>query len=603
MAILNNEPSTINELFRGAAARRAGRVVLRYKLNKVWHDITGKQLAERVDCISAGLRSLGMNPGETVALLAESCPEWSITDYAILDCGGITVPIYPTQSVEQVGFILRDCGAKMLFVSNQRQLKRIDAALAGSGRKNPLKIVLFEDSTNANFMSFRDLEELGRQHREPPPVTVEPDDVATIIYTSGTTGDPKGVILTHGNLVFDALETGYAIGPGEQDVALSFLPLSHVFERTVLYIFMHFGIQVCFARGAETVSEDIREIRPTIVTSVPRFFEKVYSQIMRKAAASAPWQQRIFHRAMKVGRTYAQLRDQRRPVPAIVRLEYAIADRLVFRKWRDAVGGRIRYFFSGGAALSSELAYMFSGAGILILQGYGLTETSPVVSVNRADNNRIGTIGQPINGVKVRTAEDGELLVQGANVMHGYFQLPEETAQVLTQESDGVWFHTGDIGTIDDEGFIRITDRKKDLIKTSLGKYITPQPIENQIRSIPLVEQAVVIGNHRKFPSVLIVPNFEALRSYASSLGFAQKDRKDLLRQPVILDFYKKKIEEVTRNLAPHEKIKKIALLDREFTVDSGELTPTLKVRRRFVEQKYRDTIDQLYPKLDGDVD
>jgi long-chain acyl-CoA synthetase len=599
----NNEPRTINELFRRAVSRRASRVVMRFKLNKEWHDITGAQLGERVDRLAAGLRAVGLKVGETVALLAESCPEWSITDYAILDCGGVTVPIYPTQSVEQVGFILRDCEAGTLFVSNHKQLRRIEPALIASGRKNSLRIVLFEDSPDTRVMSIRSLENLGREHPTGTSTAIDADDVATIIYTSGTTGDPKGVVLTHRNLVFDALETGHAIGPGEQDIALSFLPLSHVFERTVLYIFMHFGIQVCFARGVETVGEDIREIRPTIVTAVPRLFEKVYSQIARKAAASAPWQQRIFHRAMKVGRAYAQLRNDGKPVPARMKIEYALADRLVFRKWREAVGGRIRYFFSGGAALPSDLAYAFSGAGILILQGYGLTETSPVVAVNRPERNRIGTVGQPINGVKVSVAEDGELLVQGDNVMQGYFHLPDETAQVLTKGEDGIWFHTGDIGTIDSEGFIRITDRKKDLIKTSLGKYITPQPIENQIRSIPLVEQAVVIGNERKFPSVLIVPNFEALRTYASSLGLTQKDRKELLRQPGILEFYKKKVDEVTRNLAPHEKIKKIALLDREFSIDSGELTPTLKVRRKFVEDKYRETIDHLYPRMDGDID
>ncbi len=418
-----NEPRTINELFRQSIKRRASRVVMRFKDNKEWHNITGAQLGERVDRLAAGLRSLGLKAGQTVALLAESCPEWSITDYAILDCGGVTVPIYPTQSVEQVEFILRDCEAGILFLSNSRQLRRIEPALTASGRKSSLKIVLFEDSPDTTLLSIRSLERLGLEHPTGASTVVEPGDVATIIYTSGTTGDPKGVILTHRNLVFDALETGYAIGPGEEDIALSFLPLSHVFERTVLYIFMHFGIQVCFARGVETVGEDIREIRPTIVTAVPRLFEKVYSQIIRKAAAAAPWRRRIFHRAMKVGKAYAQLRNDGKSVPVGMRIQYALADRLVFRKWRDAVGGRIRYFFSGGAALPSDLAFAFSGAGILILQGYGLTETSPVVSVNRPDQNRIGTIGQPINGVKVRVADDGELLVQGDNVMQGYFHL------------------------------------------------------------------------------------------------------------------------------------------------------------------------------------
>jgi long-chain acyl-CoA synthetase len=309
--------------------------------------------------------------------------------------------------------------------------------------------------------------------------------------------------------------------------------------------------------------------------------------------------QKIFHRAVEVGREVAVLRDKGERVPIRLALELKALDRLVFTKWRNAVGGRLRFFVSGGAALSPELAYIFAGAGITILQGYGLTETSPVVSFNRPEANRVGTIGQPIPGVKVRLAEDGELLVQGDNVMQGYYQMAEETERVLHRRPDGVWFHTGDIGTIDADGFIRITDRKKDLIKTSLGKYIAPQPIENLIRAIPMVEQAIVIGNARKFPSALIVPSFDALRLYAKSLGVESKDNAELARNSRIVEYFKKKVDEVTRDLAPHEKIKKIALIDQEFSVESGELTPTLKVRRKFVEDKHRAVIDALYPKFE----
>jgi len=309
--------------------------------------------------------------------------------------------------------------------------------------------------------------------------------------------------------------------------------------------------------------------------------------------------QKIFHRAVEVGREVAVLKDKGERVPIRLSLELKALDRLVFTKWRNAVGGRLRFFVSGGAALPPELAYIFAGAGITILQGYSLTETSPVVSFNRPEANRIGTIGQPIPGVKVRVAEDGELLVQGDNVMQGYYQMAEETERVLHRRPDGVWFHTGDIGTIDADGYIRITDRKKDLIKTSLGKYIAPQPIENMIRAIPMVEQAIVIGNARKFPSALIVPSFDALQSYAKSLGVETKDNAELARNPRIVEYFKKKVDEVTRGLAPHEKIKKIALLDQEFSVESGELTPTLKVRRKFVEDKHRAVIDALYPKFE----
>jgi long-chain acyl-CoA synthetase len=357
-----------------------------------------------------------------------------------------------------------------------------------------------------------------------------------------------------------------------------------------------------FARGVETVGEDIKEVRPTVVTAVPRLFEKIYATINKRAAEQPPMKQKIFHRAVEVGREVAILRDKGERVPIRLALELKVLDRLVFTKWREAIGGRLRFFVSGGAALPPELAYIFAGAGITILQGYGLTETSPVVSFNRPDANRIGSIGQAIPGVKVRVAEDGELLVHGDNVMQGYYHLAEETERVLQRHEDGVWFHTGDIGAIDPEGYIRITDRKKDLIKTSLGKYIAPQPIENMIRAIPMVEQAIVIGNARKFPSALIVPSFDALRSYAKSIGLEAKDNAELTRHPRIIEYFKKKIDEVTRELAPHEKIKKIALLDREFSVESGELTPTLKVRRKFVEDKHRGVIDSLYPKFEVEV-
>jgi long-chain acyl-CoA synthetase len=602
------EPRTINELFLQAVRQRASRVVMRYKREQAWHDLTGAQLDERVRNVALGLYQLGVRRGDRVALLAESRPEWSIADYGILACGGITVPIYPTQAVEQVAFILRNCGARVLFLSTHKQLRRIQPAL-DELRKSPLRLILFEATRDESVMNLAALETLGAEERTRQPgqyqalmTQAQPEDLATIIYTSGTTGEPKGVMLTHRNLVFDALQTGYAVGPRADDVALSFLPLSHVFERTVLYIFLHFGIQICFARGVETVAEDIKEIRPTLVTAVPRLFEKIYATINKKAAESAPWQQRVFHRSLKVGREYAVRQDRGERIPAALAMQHRLADRLVFQKWRAAVGGRIRFFLSGGAALPPEIAYLFAGAGILILQGYGLTETSPVVAVNTPEANRIGSIGRVIPGVRVRVAEDGELLVQGENVMRGYYQLPEESAQVLQQTEEGLWFHTGDIGAIDRDGFIRITDRKKDLLKTSLGKYIAPQPIENLIRGIPLVEQVIVIGNHRKFPAALIVPSFEALRAYADTLALNLRNRADLIRHPRIVEFFKKKVDEVTRDLAPYEKIKKIALLEQEFTIEGGELTPTLKIRRKHVEEKYRELIDSLYPKFEAEA-
>jgi long-chain acyl-CoA synthetase len=606
-------PQTINELFNRAMRERAKLVVMRYKRDRRWHDITGAQLDERVRNLALALHRLGVRAGDRLALLAESCPEWSITDYAILANGAINVPVYPTQAVDQVGYILRNSGARILFISNAKQLRRIQSALDAIKSKERPRLIMFEapkeekeEKKDGAVTTLADLEKAGREECSAHPRLYEqlsaqsqPDDLATIIYTSGTTGEPKGVLLTHRNLVSNALSSGEVFDLRPDDSALSFLPLSHVFERTVLYIYMGFGVQISFARGVETVAEDIKEVRPTVVTAVPRLFEKIYATINKRAAEQSPMKQKIFHRAVEVGREVAMLRDKGERVPIRLALELKALDRLVFTKWRAAIGGRLRFFVSGGAALPPELAYIFAGAGITILQGYGLTETSPVVSFNHPGANRIGTIGQAIPGVKVRAAEDGELLVQGDNVMQGYYQMAEETERVLQRRPDGVWFHTGDIGTIDADGYIRITDRKKDLIKTSLGKYIAPQPIENLIRAIPMVEQAIVIGNARKFPSALIVPSFDALRSYAKSLGVQAKDNVELARHPRIVEYFKKKVDEVTRDLAPHEKIKKVALLDHEFSVESGELTPTLKVRRKFVEDKHRAVIDSLYPKFE----
>jgi long-chain acyl-CoA synthetase len=601
------ELHTLSDLFVSAVKPRLSQVLMRYKRNKQWHDLTGAQIDERVRNLALGLHSLGVKPGDRVSILAESSPDWSITDYAILSTGAVNVPIYPTQAVDQVEFIIRNSEARILFLSNAKQLKRIQAALKALGKEAP-QLFIFDAGSEpiANVTPLAELEAKGAAIRQQQPDLFDalrkiarPDDLATIIYTSGTTGEPKGVMLSHRNLVSNTLAAGSRFALKPDDTALSFLPLSHVFERIVLYVYMHFGVQINYARGVEYVGEDIKEVCPSIVTAVPRLFEKIYATINKRAADATPMQQKIFHRAVALGREAAKLRDQGKRVPLTTSLQLAALDKLVFTKWRAAVGGRLRFFVSGGAAMPPELAYIFLGANILIVQGYGLTETSPVVTLNPPSANRIGTIGPTIPGVKVRLAEDGELLVQGDNVMQGYYKMPEETEKVLQRYDDGVWFHTGDIGTIDPDGYIRITDRKKDLLKTSLGKYIAPQPIENMMRGIPMVEQVIVVGNSRKFPVALIVPNFEALKAYAKTLSLTHTSNAELAQHPRLIEYFKKKTDEVTRELAPHEKIKKIALVDTEFSIESGELTPTLKIRRKFVEDKYQAIIETLYPKTD----
>jgi long-chain acyl-CoA synthetase len=604
-------PKSLNEMFGIAVKEFGDREVYRYRRDRRWQGITANEVREQVELLALGLHALGVSKGDRVALLSESRPEWSLTDYAILANGAVNVPIYPTQSLDQVDFILRNSGARVLFVSGARQLKRVRPVLRNMTDEERPQLVVFDSDGSDDVSGGTTLEGLAENGRillaKSPELLknlsggVGLDDLATIIYTSGTTGVPKGVMLTHLNLVSNIIAAGDVFQLQESDTALSFLPLSHVFERTVLYIYLWRGVTVSFARGVETVSEDIKEVKPTVVTAVPRLFEKIYGTINKRVAEAKPLQQKIFQRAIKVGRKYARKIDQRESVPLLLRLEHRLLDRLVFTKWREALGGRLRFFVSGGAALPSDLATIFLGAGIPILQGYGLTETSPVVSFNRPDDNRIGTIGQPIPGVKVRVAEDGELLVQGDCVMRGYYLMPEETSQVIRDETDGVWFHTGDIGTIEKDNFIRITDRKKDLIKTSLGKYIAPQPIENMIRAIPMVEQVIVIGNARKFPVALIVPNFDALTVYARNNGIVSSSPADLVREPAVIEYFKKSVDRVTRDLASHEKIKKIALLEQEFSIEGGELTPTLKVRRKFVEEKHHLTIDALYPKFETD--
>jgi long-chain acyl-CoA synthetase len=421
---------------------------------------------------------------------------------------------------------------------------------------------------------------------------VRAEDVASIIYTSGTTGEPKGAILTHRNIVFDAVSASELIAPTPHDTALSFLPLSHIFERTCIYLAIHCGMTVAFAESIETVAANLLEVRPTIMTAVPRFFEKVYGRILKTRAKLSPIKQRIFDWAMPVGRAWAEARDRGRRVSPWLALEHKIADRLVFAKWRDVVGGRLERFISGGAPLSPDLAYVFWGAGIPILQGYGLTETSPVIAVNGLNANRMGTVGRPIPGVEVEIADDGEILTRGPLVFKGYLGKPEATADVL--DADG-WFKTGDIGSIDADGFLTITDRKKDLIKTSAGKYVPPQPIENLLRLSPFIDQVALVGNAHKHVAALVVPNREQMEAWAKESGLDGSDYTRLLAEPRAVAIVRDEVARLTPHLADYERVIGIALLPNEFTVEGGELTPTLKVRRRFVEEKYRDVIDALY--------
>jgi long-chain acyl-CoA synthetase len=541
-------------------------------------------------------------------VLAEGGPLWTISDYAILSNGAVNVPIYPTQPVHQVEYILRESEPKVLFISTARQMKRVDEALR---KFSDLPVVPFQEGiTGENIISFSSLEEEGeRVQAERPELfdlvssDVRPADLASIIYTSGTTGEPKGALLTHSNIVSNALASGEYLRIEPDNLMLSFLPLSHIFERMVLYLCMHFGVQINYAGGIETVAADMRDVQPTLMSTVPRLLEKIYARVQKNATDKGRLSKRIFEWAAVIARRSAEHSTNHRPLPPMLEFQRDIADHLVFRKLRDAVGGRMKRMVSGGAALPPDMALFFTGAGIPLLQGYGLTETSPVIAVNTLEQNRIGSVGHPLPGVEVKIASDGEILTRGPHVFQGYFDKPDETESVFTtdgaagngDEQTRSWFKTGDIGHFDADGFLFITDRKKDLIKTSAGKYVAPQMIEGLLSQSEFVEQAVVIGDKRKYVSALIVPDFERLRAWAKEQGITAADKQDLIEEKRVFDMMKAEVQRLTRDLADYEKVKRVALLAKEFTIDGGELTPTLKVRRRVVEQKYQDQIESLY--------
>jgi long-chain acyl-CoA synthetase len=570
---------------------------INYKAGKEWRHVSGTDFSARIRHLSLALAELGIKPGDRVAIISENRPEWSVTDLAILALRAVNVPIYTTQAVEQVQFILEDSAARFLFVSGKKIYKH--AAPGIEGAKSIEGLIFFDAEARPAGSAGRTLDELeerGRQldaedpHAFPELLNaVQPDDLATIIYTSGTTGEPKGVMLTHASFVSNvqAITAGLEIEP--TDISLSVLPLSHIFERTCFYVFCWNGVAVYYSAAIEQLAEHLGEVRPTIMTAVPRLFEKVYHKIVKKGTAEEGLKKKIFLRAMEIGQRYAQLSDQRRRIPLSLSLQQKVADKLVFSKWRAGVGGRLRYFVSGGAPLSSALSYAFFGAGIPILQGYGMTETC-VVSANRPDNHKAGSIGIPFDGIEIKIAEDGEILVRGPNVMLGYYNHPEATAEVM---KDG-WFYTGDVGRLDEDGHLYLTDRKKDLFKLSNGKYVAPQQVESLIKQSALVNQVVVVGSSRKFTAALIVPDWETLRAELKGSTTAQS-RVELSRDPAAIKLVQREVTMLTRDLADYERVRKVALLPDELTIDGGEMTPTLKVKRRVIDEKFADLVEGMY--------
>ena len=596
-----DEPTTLAEVFTHAVSRHPKPDALNYKRDGAWRAISSADLIERAHLIAYGLHALGLRRGERAAILSESSPEWTLTDAGCQFAGVIDVPIYPTQAPPQVRYILDDSAARVLFIRNRAAFERIFEAIDGAPALEHLVFFEPEGAQDVGATTLEDLIEHGRAlQRERPELLGElardtlAEDLATIIYTSGTTGEPKGVMLTHANLVTNLIDSSGHLAFSEQDIALSVLPLSHVLERLGMYMYIHHGMSVYYAESIEKIGDNMREVRPTVMLCVPRLFEKIYARIQEKAAAGGKLKAGMLAWAVGVGKLWAQLTVEHKPVPPLLGLKHNLASRLVFSKWREGVGGRMRLFVSGGAALPDEIGYIFLGAGLPIVQGYGLTETSPVIAAGTLEDNRIGTVGRPIKNVEVRIAPDGEIETRGPNIMRGYYKKPAETRAVFTEDG---WFKTGDIGLVDADGFLKITDRKKELFKTSGGKYIAPSAIEARIKGSRFVNQVVLIGNGRKYAAALIVPDWEQLRAYTQHKGIrdAGTSPAELCRNERILDLIQRQVDGLCADLSKYERVKRIALIERELSIEGGELTPTLKVKRRVVDEKYRDVINRLY--------
>ncbi len=574
---------------------------LSHKVKDAWEAFSGEAVIEKIKHIALGLSDLGIKAGDRVAIISENRPEWSLTDLAILSLRAVNVPIYTTQAVEQIRYILEDSGSKMLFISGKKLLQHASDAIQSVERLE--KLIFFdEDAVPENDnrgISLAAIEKRGKEIDQIEPDAfknelskIKTDDLATIIYTSGTTGEPKGVMLSHGNFTSDVLMVSRGLPIKSTDRSLSVLPLSHIFERTVFYVLCSNGVSINYCDSFDKLAACLVETKPTIMTAVPRLFEQVYHKIVKKGKRAGGIKTKLFDWSLAVGQAYWEKKDNRKMVSPALAAKHALASKLVFSKWREGVGGSIRFFVSGGAPLSKKLSYAFWAAGIPILQGYGMTEAC-VVCANRPDNNKVGSIGVPFDGIEMKVAEsDGELLIRGVTVMKSYFNKPDETEKAIDGEG---WYHTGDIGYQDEDGHFYITDRKKDLFKLSNGKYVAPQQVESLLKQSPLVGQALVVGSGRKQVGALIVPDWESVRQAIEEEGIdADGTREELCVNPYIVKRIQNDAIRYTREINDYERVKRVFLLPREFSIDKGEMTPTLKIKRGVIDEKYAEGIDEI---------
>ncbi len=592
-------PQTIPHFCMESFRRNNKPDALSFKIDEVWHRLSGADAIERIRRIALGLSRMGVKAGDRIAIISENRPEWSLTDIAILSLRAVNVPIYTTQAVEQIRYILEDSGAKMLFISGKKLWKHAENAIQSVERLE--KLIFFDaDSVpegNSRALTLADVEENGSaageiDNFEELLAQVKTEDLATVIYTSGTTGEPKGVMLSHENFVSCVVAVSKGLPIRNTDRSLAVLPLSHIFERTVFYVLCANGVAIHYCAAFDQIASHLQEVKPTIMTAVPRLFEQVYHKIVKKGKAAGGYKTKLFDWALQVGQDYWHATDMHERVPVGLAAKHAIASKLVFSKWRDGVGGSLRFFVSGGAPLSKKLSYAFWAAGIPILQGYGMTEAC-VASANRPEDNKVGSIGTPFEGIEMKIDEtNGEILIRGKNVMEGYHNKPEETEKVI--DSDG-FYHTGDVGYMDEDGHFYVTDRIKDLFKLSNGKYIAPLQVESLLKQSPLVSQPLVVGSGRKQVGALIVPDWDALKEALEERGIdAKGTREDLCENPHVVKLVQNDAVSLTRELSDYERVKRIYLLPREFSIDKGEMTPTLKIKRSVIDEKYSEAIDEI---------
>ncbi|MFH1851483.1 MAG: long-chain fatty acid--CoA ligase [Candidatus Neomarinimicrobiota bacterium] len=591
---------TIAEMFLNSVAALPDHPAYFDKIDGEWRQTTYGEAGATVEALAYGLAKLGVVPGDRVAILSTNQSKWALSDYAITGLGAATVTVYPTLIAHQIQYIVENSESRLIFAEDEEQVAKV---MEFFGKSPVLKtIVVMNDKTGgeAGVIAFSDLIKTGKAYRSEAgfdfkerALSIKPDDLLTLIYTSGTTGNPKGVMLSHKNLASNINDGRKAIDISEQDVFLSFLPLSHSFERMVGHLAaFSANCTVYFAENMETVAANMLEVHPTVVVAVPRFFEKVHGRVLEKVSNDPAIRQKIFYWALGVGRQAAKYLTRGQKPTGFLATKFALADKLVFSKLKERVGGKLRYFVSGGAPLSKDIGEFFASADIPILEGYGLTETSPVITVNRPELYKFGTVGCTIVGVEVRIAEDGEILCKGDNVMLGYYKNPEATAEAIDADS---WFHTGDIGHLDEDQYLVITDRKKNLIVTSGGKNIAPSQLENALIMSKYIEQCLAIGDRRNFISALIVPSQENLTTWAEKNGLPVTDYTALLQEPHVQELFQQEVERNMAGFARYEVVKKFALLPDLWTIAGGEITPSLKVKRKVVEQKYAAQIEQLY--------